>query len=66
MGAPKEWAEAVAENAKNSMETILALEGVMIAETIFGTKGDLVPRTIEDQEETLKKAYEAGVKLVES
>jgi len=66
MGAPKEWAEAVAENAKNSMETILTLEGVMIAETILGTKGDLVPRTIEDQEETLKKAYEAGVKLVES
>ena len=66
MGAPKEWAEAIAENAKNSMETILTLEGVMIAETILGTKGDLVPGTIEDQEETLKKAYEAGIKLVES
>jgi len=38
----------------------------MIAETILGTKGDLVPGTIEDQEETLKKAYEAGVKLVGS
>ena len=66
LGAPKEWAEAVAENAKNSMETILTLEGVLVAETILGTKGDLVPRTIEDQEETLKKAYEAGVKLVGS
>ena len=64
MGAPKEWAEAIAENAKSSMEVMLSLEGVMVTDTILGCKGDPVARTIEDQEETLKKAYEAGVKLV--
>lgn len=64
MGAPKEWAEAIAENAKSSMETILTLEGVMVSSTILGGQGDPVARTIEDQEESLKKAYEAGVKLV--
>jgi len=64
MGAPKEWAEAIAENAKSAMEVVLSLEGVMVNETIFGCKGDAAARTIEDQEETLKKAYEAGVKLV--
>jgi len=64
MGAPKEWAEAIAENAKNAMETVLTLEGVTVADTIFGGQGDPEARTIEDQEETLKKAYNAGVKLV--
>ena len=64
MGAPKEWAESIAESTKDAMETILTLEGVAISDTILGTKGQLVPNTIEDQEETLKKAYEAGVKLV--
>jgi multimeric flavodoxin WrbA len=64
MGAPKEWAEAIAENAKSSMETILTLEGVMVSSTILGGQGDPVARTIEDQEESLKKAYEAGGDLV--
>jgi len=64
MGAPKEWAEAIAENTKDSMETVLTLEGVMVAETILGSQGNPVARTIESQEETMKKAYEAGVKLV--
>lgn len=64
MGAPKDWAEAIAGNAKDAMETILTLEGVTVLNTILGTKGNLVPNTIEDQLETLKKAYEAGVKLV--
>ena len=65
MGAPKEWADAIAENAKNSMETVITLEGIMVGDTILGGRGDPVARTIEDQEESLKKAYEAGVKLVE-
>ena len=66
MGAPKDWAEAVASNAKDSMESILTLEGVMVVETILGTQGDPMARTIEDQEETLKKAYAAGINLVKS
>jgi len=64
MGAPKEWAEAIAENAKSAMEVVLNLEGVMVADTILGCQGDPVARTIQDQKETLQKAYEAGVKLV--
>ena len=64
MGAPKEWGEAIAENAKDAMETILTLEGVTVTDKVFGCQGDPVAKTIEDQEETLKKAYEAGVKLV--
>jgi multimeric flavodoxin WrbA len=64
MGAPKEWAEAIAENAKNAMETILTLEEVTISDAIFGGQGDPVARTIEDQEATLTQAYEAGAKLV--
>jgi multimeric flavodoxin WrbA len=66
MGAPKEWAEAISENAKNSMETVLTLEGIMVTDTVFGCQGDPTARTIENQEETLKKAYEAGVRLVSS
>ena len=66
MGAPKEWAEGIAENAKNSMETVLALEGVMVASTVFGGQGDPDAKTVEAQEETLKEAYDAGIALVKS
>ena len=64
MGAPKDWAEAAGENAKSSMETILTLEGVMVSDTIYGCQGDPAARSIQDQEETLKKAYDAGSNLV--
>jgi multimeric flavodoxin WrbA len=65
LGAPKEWAEAIAENSRDSMGTILTLEGVTVADTILGTKGDLVPGTVEDQEQTLEKAYKTGANLVQ-
>jgi multimeric flavodoxin WrbA len=66
MGAPKEWAEGIAENAKNSMETVLTLEGVMVANTVLGGQGDPDAKTVEDKEETLKEAYDAGINLVKS
>lgn len=64
MGAPKDYAEAFGESAKSAMESILTLEGITTARTIFGGQGDPVARTVQDQEETLKEAYNAGADLV--
>lgn len=64
MGAPKDYAEAIGENAKNAIETILMLEGITTANTIFGGQGDPAAKTIQDQQETLRQAYEAGQDLV--
>jgi multimeric flavodoxin WrbA len=66
MGAPSDWAEAAGESAKSSMETILTLEGVMVSDTIYGCQGEPATRSIQDQEETLKKAYDAGSNLVKA
>jgi hypothetical protein len=51
-------------NDRYNTRPVLSLEGVMVNDTILGGQGDPVARTVEDQEETLKKAYEAGVTLV--
>ena len=64
MGAPKDYAEAIGESAKNAMESILALEGITTAHTIFGGQGDPEARTVQDQEETMKEAYNVGADLV--
>ena len=65
MGAPKDYAEAIGESAKSAMETILMLEGITTANTIFGGQGDPAAKTIQDQEETLKQAYVAGQNLMQ-
>ena len=38
----------------------------MVGGTVLGGEGDPDAKTVEDKEETLKEAYDAGVNLVRS